>query len=122
MSEREVTTAVQGDPRPAISVMFDFGDNLEEAVEKFGEEVVFSRYQTAVTVDLQGFIRGMMKKVNDKDEFVMSDEQIVEKAKGWTPGVKKSPKSDKDKALEFLGKLSEEDLAEVLRRQGLEAA
>lgn len=116
MSEREVTTAIKGDPRPPITTYYDFGDNLEEAVEKFGEEAVFSRYLSAGTVDLQGYIRGMMKKMTgegDDAAYENSDEEIVAAVKDYVLGVKKAAKTPKEKAMELLQSMELGDIEEI---------
>jgi len=55
------------DEAPSASVSFDFGDNLNEAQEKFGDDVVFSRFVAAATVDIQALIRRHLKAPTDKD-------------------------------------------------------
>ena len=62
------------------TVDFDFGDDLNAAVELCGEEVVFSQYVSAAKVALQGVIRG---KINAG----LSHDDIQEAVSSWKPGM-----------------------------------
>ena len=62
------------------TVDFDFGDDLNAAVELCGEEVVFSQYVSAAKVALQGVIRG---KINAG----LSHDAIQEAVSSWKPGM-----------------------------------
>lgn len=77
MSAIEVT-ANKG--QKSLTVNYDFGDNLQDAVTKFGEDVVFSNMQQSMKISLQALIRrGFDKGV--------TDEEIAAQAAGWKPGV-----------------------------------
>ena len=64
----------------SLTVSYDFGDNLQAAVAKFGEEVVFSNMQQSMKISLQALIRRGFDKGLD-------DEAIVSQAASWIPGV-----------------------------------
>ena len=70
------------DDAPSASVEFDFGDTLADAAELFGEDVVFSRFVSAATVDLQALIRRNLTLEEPK-----SEEEIQELVAEWKPGV-----------------------------------
>lgn len=92
----------------AVAVNYDFGDSLEDAVERFGEEVVYSRFKAAAVVDLQALIRRGIKAKKDA-------KQIQADADEWKPGVKRvSRKSSEDRIKESFSKMSAEDRAALL--------
>ena len=64
----------------SATVSYDFGDNLAQAVEKFGEEVVFTNMQQSMKISLQALLR----RGFDKGQ---SDEEIATAAAAWKPGV-----------------------------------
>lgn len=111
MAETTVTAKLSGQTEDeAVGVTYDFGDTLEDAVDKFGENVVFNRVVSALTIDLQALIRRGIKAGKKPEEIQkMADE--------WTPGVKQiSKKSPKEKVEEQLAKLSPEQRQELLKQ------
>ena len=92
------------DDAPSVTVKYDFGDNLEDATDKFGDEVVYKRFRAAGVIDVQALIRRHMGGEEPKDQKAI--QAIVDE---WKPGVTKARKSQKDKALDALSKLSETD-------------
>lgn len=87
----------------AIVVQFDFGSNLAESVELYGEDVVYTRYKSAAVIDLQAYMRGMIRAEKSPDE-------IEEAVGNWKPGVKAARgKSAVEKLETLMGKLSDED-------------
>lgn len=96
-----------------ISIEYDFGDNLEEAAERFGADVVFSNFKASCTVTLQGFLRGQMKA--DKDGNTKTDEEVIAAASGWMPGQRTSRgKSKGEKLRDLLVGMDESAIAELL--------
>lgn len=98
----------------SIEVDYDFGSTLEEAIDLFGEAVVFANFQRQATVGLQAFIRGRASAVKD-GAFVNSDDQILSAVAEWKPSdgtVRRMSKEDKlekllagmdpDERMEFL--------------------
>jgi hypothetical protein len=117
MSVVEVTAQLgKEENSPAATVSYDFGDNLDEAVELFGEEVVFMRFKSAATIDLQALIRRHLgAKDKEGKPTPKSEEDIQKLAAEWTPGVQtRKRKTDKQKAEELLSKLPAAQLAELL--------
>lgn len=66
-----------------ITVDYDFGGTAKEAIEKFGEEAVYSAFEDASIVKLQAMIRGNLENAKNP----VSDEQIMDKVAQWKPGV-----------------------------------
>ena len=79
MNEITANKSVDGDERTA-TVVTDLGENLTDAVGKFGEDVVFSNYKRAVTITAQAAIRRMLEQNLDQDT-------ITNKMSSWKPGV-----------------------------------
>ena len=95
---------------PSASVTYDFGDNLDEAVSKFGADVVYARFKSASTVDLQALIRRHLDSDTPK-----SAAEIQELATAWKPGVQtKKRKSAGEKIQDLLGDMSEADRTALL--------
>jgi exonuclease VII small subunit len=74
MANIEVT-AKKGDHE--ATVMYDFGDNLEQAIEKFGGDVVFSNFVQSAKISLQALMRSRMEKGGNVSEL----------AEIWKPGI-----------------------------------
>lgn len=106
-----------------ISVEYDFGDNLNEATELFGADVVFSNFKASVTVTLQGFMRSQMKA--DKEGNVKTDEEVIAAVAGWLPGQRTSRgKSKAEKLADLFKGMSEADIADLISEanaEGVEA-
>ena len=69
-------TAKTGDGKEA-TLNFDFGKDMAEAVEKFGEEVVFTNFRKSAKIDLQSVIRRYLVAGKDPQDLL----------KLWKPGV-----------------------------------
>lgn len=96
----------QGDDAAEATVEFDTGANLTEAVELFGDEVVFNRFRAGLIIDVQANIRRMLALDNPK-----SSDEIQEAISDWMPGVKSKGKSKAEKANEAISKLSTQERA-----------
>lgn len=108
----EVYTAKTTDSDP-VEVSYDFGGNLEEAVSKFGEDVVYARYKASAVIDLQSLIRGQIRKVKEGE---MIDVAVIQEVvAAWVPGVRQARgKSSEEKAKDAIGKLTPEARAALL--------
>ena len=96
---------IDGEP---VSVDYDFGDTLAEAVSKFGEEAVFTRYMAAAVIDLQAYMRNMIRAEKTEDD-------IRNEVAAWIPGARQSKgKSREERAREIWGKLSAGERAAIL--------
>ncbi len=101
-----------------ITVDYDFGANLSEAVEKYGEAVIFSNYVRQAKVGLQSIIRSNAAQLNEaKDGFAKSEDEVIAALASWSPSdgtVNRVSKGDKlDK---LLGGMSDEERAELLAK------
>ena len=106
-----------------IESEYDFGDNLADAVSKFGEEVVFSSFVASAKVDAQALIRRHLKSNVPAVEGVSSerpytDDEIAAKLNAWKPGVKaeRSAASATDKMEALLGKMTDAQKMEMIAR------
>lgn len=122
-TEKKNAEGVVENPVRKIETEYDFGDNLADAVSKFGEEVVFSSFVAAAKVDAQALIRRHLKSNVPAVEGVSTerpytDEEIVAALAKWKPGVKseRSATSVADKAEALLGKMTEAQKAEFLEK------
>lgn len=88
------TVSTKGNEDRAISVEYDFGDDINHMIDLFGEEVVFSQAKAQMTVALQGAVRTALNGVDDKFK---TDKQIVELAAAWKPGTKRIVKTNSEK-------------------------
>lgn len=101
-----------------VSVEFDFGNDLEDAVSKFGAEAVFAGFKADATVGLQAFVRSRMKATEeDSEELKYTDEEIVAAVAEWKPGVKTRKSADPlEKLKALLDKLPAEARAALLEQ------
>lgn len=60
------------------SLMYDFGDDLDDAVAKFGKETVFSAYVAQSKISLQALMRTRIEKGLPLEDLKTS----------WKPGVR----------------------------------
>ena len=94
----------------SVTMEYDFGANLEEMKEKFGEDVTFSNARRAMTITAQAAMRRMILAGK-------SDEEIQEKMSLWKPGVALERTSDPVASLmKSWGKMTEEQKAEILKK------
>ncbi|MCP3678754.1 MAG: hypothetical protein GY721_14625 [Deltaproteobacteria bacterium] len=108
----EMIGAKLGSMDEPVKVEFDVPETIEAAVAQFKEEVVFSRFRAQIIVDLQAYMRSLIKAEKTPDE-------IQEAVNAWEPGVKQKGKSPSEKARDMFSKLSDEDRAALLEDLGL---
>ena len=99
-----------------ISVEYDFGDDLDQAVALCGAETVFSNYKANATVALQGVLRAKLKAG-------MHHDQIVALVNEWKPGTVLSKTAvDPEQAIKTaFASWSPEKKAEFLKNLGVPA-
>lgn len=108
MSAKEINAQLKDGTR-VVKVTYDFGDNLQDAVAKFGEEVVFSRFESAAVIDAQALIRRGIKAEK-------TDEEIASTLAAWKPGVKQVVrKSASEKIKDAFSGLTAEQKKEMLK-------
>ena len=70
-----------------VAVTYNFGASLDEAIEKFGAEVVFSGFRRTSVITAQGVMRRLAKAGK-------SDAEIQAAITNWKPGVQAERISD----------------------------
>ena len=97
------------------TVVVDFPENVEEAVDTWGDEVTFQQIKAAVVVSLQSFIRGLIKQKKSQAE-------IQEAAANWKPGIRARGKTPQEKILEQFAGLSADEKKRLLEQFMQDAA
>jgi len=120
MTARNISAkAGNNDEAPSATVSFDFGENLAEAEELFGADVVFSRFCAAATVDIQALIRRHLKvpepKEGEEAAAPKTEAEIQAIVAEYKPGTSTRVRvSASEKAARAIGKLSDEEKAALL--------
>lgn len=88
------TIKIEGeeDKNLEATVLFDFGDDLSDAVDKFGEGVVFGCYAAQAKISGQAAIRRQLENGN-------TQEDVSARMTHWKPGQKLERVSDPVAAL-----------------------
>lgn len=90
-----------------LEVDFEFGNTLQEAIDLFGEEVVYSNYKKSAVIALQALVRRNLDKDGEKQ---MSEEDIIKAVGEWKPSVARIiGASQKEALFTKIEKLSDED-------------
>jgi len=98
-----------GDSRK-ITVEYNLGDSLDEAVESFGGDVVFSNFKAHASVSIQARIRSLAKQGK-------TDKEIQEDFKAWKLGVaSRVRKSPVEKIADAYEKMSPEEQAAFIEK------
>lgn len=114
MADQKVSATRTDDDR-VVSVVYDFGDDLASAVEKFGEEAVYSRFKSSSVIDLQSLLRRQL--ITKEGEEAKSDADIQAMVSDWKPGDKtRVQKSASDKVLDIFDGVSEDEKLEILKK------
>ena len=93
MATEITATKVIGDSEKSATIVFDFGANVDEAITKYGAEVVFSNFKRSAVITAQAAMRRYM-------EAGKTQEEIAEAMKAWAPGVSLERSVDPVKALQ----------------------
>ena len=83
VKDEEGNTVLDGEGKPSwqeAEVEYDFGDDLDGAVDLCGAETVFSNFKANATVALQGLMRSKLKAGLGAD-------QIAALVSAWKPGM-----------------------------------
>lgn len=100
--------AKHGENGAEIEVDYDFGANLEEMSELFGEDVVYEKARSAMVVNLQSLIRERAKAGDNPKE-------IQAKCAEWRPGLKKRGLTAEEKVKREFDKLPDDVKALLLK-------
>ena len=103
-----VSAKLSGEGAVPVTVEYEFGESLNELVEKYGEDVVFSRVKAALTIDLQSLIRRGISASKSQEEI---QTMVAEWKPGVRSGVRKSPEA---KIKDLLESIPEDQRAELL--------
>ena len=92
------------------TILYDFGENLEEMVAKFGADVVFTNARASFKITGQGAMRRYLTSG-------LNQEAIEAKMAAWKPGVAIERTVDPVAAiLSKWGTMSDEDKADLLKK------
>lgn len=92
-----------------IEVEYDFGDDIDAAVDAFGADVVMSNYRQSAVIALQSRLRAQIAAG-------LKDNEIAAKAEEWKPGFKSvTRKSPVDKVRDLLSGKTPEEIAAILK-------
>jgi len=95
------------------SITYDLGSNLDDAVSKFGAEVVFTNFKQSAVIAAQGRMRSLIQKGSRGDD-------LQTKMNEWKPGIKTvTRKSPAEKVKELLAGKSSDEIAAILAQAGL---
>jgi len=78
MTEITAKKIINDEPHVA-TIAYDFGENLDAAVEKFGAEVVFSNFKQSAKITAQAAMRRMLEDGKDQDA-------VAARMADWKPG------------------------------------
>ena len=102
----QVSAKVGLEGKPTV-VDYNFGNNLEEAVELFGESVIFEKFRAQSVVNLQSFIR-------TQQNAEKSDADIKKSVADWRPGIKKAAIPKTERLKKDFDNLSDEEKKSLL--------
>lgn len=95
------------------SVEYDFGDNLDEAAERFGAEAVFNQYKQAAVISLQSRMRSALSQGK-------TDDELQEVADNWKPGARQvTRKSPSEKLADLFKGKTPEEIQTLLQEAGI---
>jgi hypothetical protein len=88
-----------------ITVIYEFGKEVDDLVRKFGPEVVFNAAVDALTRDIRAIVRARLKAGE-------SDEQIQVFVDSWKP-VSRVSNEKVSRLGKLLAKCTEEDMVQI---------
>lgn len=93
-----------------FSAEYDMPQSIDEAVERFGHDVVYSNFRGAITIAVQSVMRTAIMKDDASPESV---QEAVDK---YQPKLRAEGKSLTEKAEDILSRLTPEERAEILKQ------
>ena len=101
------------------TINYDFGETLQESIDLFGEEVVFTNFKQSAIIACQSRMRAAM--IGGKDTAGKTGDELQAAIAEWKPGVKSmSRKSPVDKLKALLEGKSPEEIATLLQSAGVD--
>lgn len=112
MSLQEVSAQItdEGHARAGqdFTVKVDLPDSIQEATQRYGEELVYNRFMASLVIDLQSAMRTQIRK----EEF--TEAKLQAHIDEWKPKLKARGKSVPEKISDMLAKLTPEEREAVL--------
>lgn len=114
MSLQEIKAQVKTGDRAGKehTATYDIPDSVKEAVDRYGEEVVYTHFKGSLVIAAQAVMRNAIKKDGATDESVASA------LKEWTPEKRAAGKPFVEKMQDFLRNMSPEERLEFLSEFG----
>ena len=106
------------DSDETLALSFDFGGDIQEVVDNWGEKAVYSRFLQGATINLQGGLRAAMKKSElPTNKGGKARPMKVSEVNDWLKKFKVEPVSEKQskvtKASKVINTMSPDELAEL---------
>jgi hypothetical protein len=110
MALEEVTAKVTAGDRAdeVFAVKYDLPATIEEAKQKYGEEVVYSRFRQSLVIDLQSFMRTHIKKDG------ATPGTVQEAVDQWAPGVRQAAKPLTERIADLMKRMTPDERREFL--------
>ena len=103
-------TATKKDTDREVKAIVDLGDNCQDAINKFGEEVVFTNFVSQAKIRAQAIMRDMLTEGK-------TDAEISDFMASWKPGTTRERSFDPTAALlNKFEKLTPEEQQEYLAK------
>ena len=118
MSELNIIQVQSKKTGRTVQFECDFGANLDEAVEKFGKDIVYSNYAASATIKAQASVRSCLNAVDEAGDVKHTEEEAIALGASFTP-TKTTVRKGKDAVQVILDKVrngeisAEEATAEV---------
>lgn len=93
---------------------YNFGDDIDQMIEIFSGEIVYSQAKSAMVVALQGYMRSVMRADEPK-----TGKELQKLVKDWKPGTKAPAKSKVERAKDQIEKLTETQKDELRALLGM---
>lgn len=120
-----ITTITVKSPKTdrSMTVNYDFGANLEEAVDKFGGDVVHHKFVSQCSTDLGNSVRRILNEKNEDGTPKKSEADVEAYVESYKPGIvvkgvgkKKEPSVDQLIAEHSNPDTTEERKAEIVEQ------
>lgn len=95
-----------------VSVDFDFGNNLDEVVSKFGDKAAFKSAVAGLKVQFRGWL--LAQFISGKSAETIQAELS---SAGWTPSERKARATKMDKLRNFIASLPPEEQVAFVKEQ-----
>lgn len=109
MQDLKIEAKVGGKDGTIHEITVPFPENLDEAVEQYGEEIVFNNFRANVVVGLQGNIRSRVGGKEPKTGKALQDSFA-----DWKPNARATGVGRVEKLKERIQQMSAEDKARLL--------